>query len=112
MRSISTKRAKLNRARKLVEQLLFDETPWCARCGRTVEVHGHELVGRGVGGDFTKPDVMLCNFCNTWCEDNKDEAIRVGWKKPSSALRHPFDPDQIGFYCLTCNLPLMNQRHR
>lgn len=112
MRAVSIKRQRLNRVRKLAEAVLFDASPWCARCGRPIEVHGHETVGRGVGGDPSKPDVMLCNVCNTWAEDNPTLAQQMGWKAPRTALRHGFVPDAVGFYCERCSLPLMNWRHR
>lgn len=110
---MSAKRRRLMPARRQAEQELFDESPWCARCGSTnVALSGHERTGRGVGGDPSKPDVLLCNSCNTWAEDNPDEARRMGWKLPRSALRHAFAPDGIGFYCERCSLPLANWRHR
>lgn len=111
MRTVSIKRQRLNRERKRVEEQLFADAPWCARCGRPVEVHGHEVVGRGVGGDPSAPDMLLCNGCNTWAEDNPVLARDAGWKAPRSSLRHQFLPDLVGFYCERCSLPRMNWRH-
>ena len=113
MRSVSLKRQRQNRERRVAETELFDLAPFCARCGRTgVSLHGHELVNRGRGGDATKPDVLLCDQCNVWCEDNPAEAVAAGWKLPSASLRHRFTPDALGFYCATCALPNLNWRHR
>lgn len=112
MRTVSAKRAQANRRRRQAELELYDRAPFCARCGVTgVELHGHELAGRARGADPSRPDVLLCNRCNTWCEDNPAEAERQGWKFPSASLRHQFTPDELGFYCSVCALPSMNWRH-
>ncbi len=81
MRAVSVKRARLNRERRKAEAVLYDAAPWCAKCGATgVELHGHERLGRAQGGNPADPDDLLCNDCNTWCEDNPREAAESGWK--------------------------------
>jgi len=109
----SRKREAVYRERRVNEQALYDLTPFCARCGRTnLPLSGHELVNRGRGGDPAKPDMLLCDLCNTWCEDNPREAAEQGWKKPSASLRHAFTGDDTGFFCRVCSLPSLNWRHR
>jgi hypothetical protein len=113
MRAVSLKRQRANRDRRQAELDMYAQHPYCARCGRTnVPLSGHELVNRGRGGDATRPDVLLCDQCNVWCEDHPAEAEASGWKLPSASLRHQFTPDETGFYCGVCALPSLNWRHR
>jgi hypothetical protein len=67
--------------RRKAERALYEAAPWCARCCRTdVELHGHERLGRAQGGNPNRPDCLLCNRCNTWCEDQPILAALTGWK--------------------------------
>jgi hypothetical protein len=53
----------------------------CARCGRAdLPVFGHERLARSQGGDILRPDCVLCNDCNGWCEDHPRVAAWSGWK--------------------------------
>ena len=62
----------------------------CARCGRVDwPVYGHERLARAQGGSMLAPDCLLCNVCNTWCEDAPREAAWTGWKLSS---KWPHDP--------------------
>lgn len=81
MRAVSKKRARLNRVRRGAVAALYESAPWCGRCGRSdVALAGHERLGRAQGGNPAEPDVLLCDPCNTWCEDNPREAAETGWK--------------------------------
>jgi hypothetical protein len=78
---VSAKRQAANRVRAKRVAEMRAEDPRCAMCGRDdVITHGHERLARSQGGDITNPDCLLCNRCNTWCEDNPREAARLGWK--------------------------------
>lgn len=81
IRPMSSRRRALNVRRRKAEQALYDAAPWCAMCGKTgTELHGHERLGRAQGGDQANPDVLLCDRCNSWCEDNPRAAALAGWK--------------------------------
>lgn len=81
LRAVSLRRQRENAERRKVVAAMYEARPWCARCGRTdVALAGHEKLGRAQGGDPTKPDVLLCDECNGWCEDHPLEAAAAGWK--------------------------------
>jgi hypothetical protein len=81
IRAVSAKRRAENRVRRAAELALYEASPFCALCGKSgIELHGHERLGRAQGGDPTKPDVLLCNSCNTLCEDQPRIAALNGWK--------------------------------
>lgn len=86
LRAQSKKRQRENRLRVQAEVLLAEISVaqfgavCCARCGLVKPVNGHEKLGRAQGGDPTRPDVLLCRECNTWCEDQPREAAATGWK--------------------------------
>lgn len=87
LRAVSLRRQRENRERRRVVAAMYEAQPWCARCGKTnVALAGHEMLGRSQGGDLTKPDVLLCNECNGWCEDHPVEAAAAGWK---ISRKHP-----------------------
>lgn len=79
---VSRKRAKVNVQRRVVVSAMrVAAAGRCARCHRgDVEVHGHERRGRAQGGSILKPECLLCNECNGWCEDNPVKAAHTGWK--------------------------------
>lgn len=78
---VSAKRARENRQRTRNVNAMRAIDPSCAMCGRAdVPTFGHEKLGRAQGGDFVNPDVLLCNPCNSWCEDNPKAAAEQGWK--------------------------------
>lgn len=61
----------------------------CARCGRRdLPVRGHERLARAHGGDILRPDCLLCDPCNSWCEDEPQIAAWTGWKL---STKHPHD---------------------
>ena len=87
LRAVSRKRAAVNRARRLVvadiagRQIATYGYTFCERCkARNVPLAGHERLARAQGGDPTKPDMLLCHPCNSWCEDEPREAAETGWK--------------------------------
>lgn len=91
LRAVSPSRRKDAPTRRAAEAELFALRPWCWFDGETgVEVHGHELRSRSQGGDPSKPDALLCNRHNTWCEDNPIDAVWLGWK--ISRKPHPVMP--------------------
>lgn len=88
IRSVSSKRAGVNRERrKLSERLSEERGPWCQVCGPccTGRAEGmHEMVGRAQGGSLTDERNMLlaCNSCNVYIEDFPVIARENGWKCP------------------------------
>lgn len=83
MRAISIKRRGEAYKRAKAEKALGREPGGmgvCARCGDYRYVNGHERISRSQGGDPTKPDCLLCTWCNTWCEDRPVWAAFHGWK--------------------------------
>lgn len=86
MRSVSAKRAKVNRQRRKLGERLHDERgPWCEL--RTPVCTGlaeqmHEYVGRAQGGSLVdeRGIALTCSACNTWVEDNPWEARERGLK--------------------------------
>lgn len=87
----SEKRRKVNgRRAKVVSAMREAAKGRCARCGRAdLPVHGHERLARSQGGDILNPDCLLCNPCNSWCEDNPQTAAFTGWKISS---KYPHSP--------------------
>jgi 5-methylcytosine-specific restriction endonuclease McrA len=79
---VSKKRARENRIRAGVLRPMRQLTIRCPRCNRAEGLNGHELKSRAQGGSITDPAniILLCNPCNTWCEDNPREAAEQGWK--------------------------------
>jgi hypothetical protein len=81
IRAVSAKRRADNRVRRAAELALYDAAPFCALCGKAgVELHGHERLGRAQGGNPAEPDMLLCNPCNGWIEDNPRDAALAGLK--------------------------------
>lgn len=90
LRPVSRRRIREGVERARVQKRMRAGVSWCARCGRTgVDLFGHERLARSQGGDWLAPDCLLCNDCNTWCEDNPVTAAWSGWKISS---KHPHDP--------------------
>lgn len=114
MKSVSTKRARDYAPRRAAETALgrdADGNGTCARCGRFGEVHGHEMVPRGVAGGHTTPDVLLCDPCNGLVGSQSIEESG-GFKKSRASKRHRFIGDVIGYLCATCSQPDGGWRHR
>lgn len=113
MRAVSRKRAAAAPQRHAAETELGREGTegTCAICGQWTEVHGHEIVPRGVGGNPLAPDVLACNPCNSAVAASTIEESG-GWKASRSTLRHEFAGDAIGFLCATCSQPDGGWRHR
>lgn len=89
LKQVSARRQAENKVRRQVVAAMYAAQPWCGRCGRTdVALAGHEKLGRAQGGDPTRPDILLCDFCNTWCEDFPVEAAAAGWKISRKYPRH------------------------
>lgn len=88
---ISRKRLVVNTQRRVVVSAMREAAAGrCARCHRgDGPVHGHERLARSQGGDILRPDVVLCNDCNGWCEDAPVAAAFTGWKISS---KHTHDP--------------------
>jgi hypothetical protein len=91
MRAQSLQRQRDNRVRREAVDALYEAEPWCARCGRGgVSLAGHERLGRAQGGDPTRPDCLLCDHCNTVCEDRPVFAAWFGWKTSDKHPRAPW----------------------
>lgn len=96
---------------------LFEDGPQCMFPGCTAAATDpHEPITRGRGGSITEKDnlVPLCHFHNVNIHQPgfREIAEKAGLLKSTSANRHEFIPDHIGFYCRRCALPLANWRHR
>lgn len=91
MRYMSRKRQRqVSRSRRERTLELLYAAPWCARCCATnAPLAGHERRSRAQGGNPAQPDCLLCDTCNTWCEDNPTMAAWTGWKL---SRKHPHDP--------------------
>lgn len=91
MRSVSPKRAKLNRDRVKAEAILGrDKTQGqCACCGLYGYVNGHERRARSQGGDPANPDCLACPMCNELFEMEPRWAAWNGWKLSRKYDRDP-----------------------
>lgn len=84
------RRAQAPERRRVVSALVEAQNGRCARCGRAdLILHGHELLGMAHGADYTRPDVAVCDPCNTAIEDDPIVSAWNGWKISSE---HPHDP--------------------
>jgi hypothetical protein len=91
LRLVGAKRQRRNGERRRVVALMRAQAGGhCPRCGVAgVRLHGHERRARAHGGDIVRPDVLLCDLCNGWIEDNPIVACWTGWKV---SPKHPHDP--------------------
>jgi len=81
LRAMSARRRALNVRRRAAELALYDDAPFCAMCGHSdVPLSGHERLGRAQGGNPAEPDMLCCDVCNGWIEDNPRVAALNGWK--------------------------------
>jgi hypothetical protein len=118
MRGRSKKMARVYRQTRipLVQALLADPVvcvwPGCSQ----VATDPDEIVPRGRGGSITDPSNVqgLCHFHNAHKQlpGFRGIAEAAGLLAGSGSLRHPWVPDEVGFYCRVCNLPALNWRHR